>query len=109
MSKISKVKLTQNTTGSGIIDKSIVDILKEINDPIPYLRGLLAELGPKINLLKFNQPERKKGISSNNLFSLTDVAILGVIKQSKAPLRLMTICGLLISLISFACAIIFFY
>ncbi len=107
LSKISKVKLTQNTTGSGIIDKSIVDILKEINDPIPYLRGLLAELGPKINLLKFNQPERKKGISSNNLFSLTDVAILGVIKQSKAPLRLMTICGLLISLISFACAIIF--
>ena len=45
--------------------------------PIPYLRGLLAELGPKINLLKFNQPRKKKGTSSNNLFSLTDVAILG--------------------------------
>ena len=60
MSKISNVKLTQNTTGSGIIDKSIVDIIKKINDPIPYLRGLLAELGPQINLLKFNQPIRKK-------------------------------------------------
>ena len=102
MSKILKVKLTQNTTGSGIIDKSIVDILKEINDPIPYLRGLLAELS-KINLLVNHE---KKGISSNNLFSLTDVAILGVIKQSKAPLVNDHVD--LISLISFVCAIIFF-
>ena len=69
LSKISKVKLTQNTTGSGIIDKSIVDILKEINDPIPYLRGLLAELGPKINLLKFNQPERKRNIKQQFIFT----------------------------------------
>ncbi len=107
LSKISKVKLTQNTTGSGIMDKSIVDIIKKINDPIPYLRGLLAELGPDINLLKFNQPQRKKGKSSNNLFSLADVAILGIIKQSKMPLRFMTISGLLISIISFACALIY--
>ncbi len=107
LSKISNVKLTQNTTGSGIIDKSIVDIIKKINDPIPYLRGLLAELGPQINLLKFNQPIRKKGKSSNNLFSLADVAILGIIKHSKVPLRFMTICGLLISIVSFSCAIIF--
>lgn len=107
LSKISKVKLTQNTTGSGIIDKSIVDIIKKINDPIPYLRGLLAELGPDINLLKFNQPQRKKGKSSNNLFLLTDIGILGIIKQSKVPLRFMTISGLLISILSFVCAIIF--
>ena len=89
------------------MDKSIVDIIKKINDPIPYLRGLLAELGPDINLLKFNQPQRKKGKSSNNLFSLADVAILGIIKQSKMPLRFMTISGLLISIISFACALIY--
>jgi len=107
LSKISKVKLTQNTTGSGIIDKSIVDIIKNINDPVPYLRGLLAEIGPKINVLKFNQPIRRKGKSSNNLFSLTDIGILGIIKQSKVPLRFMTISGLLISIFSFACAIIF--
>ena len=105
--KISNVSLTKNTTGSGIIDKSIVQILKKIDDPIPYLRGLLAEIGPEISLIKFNQPLRSKGKSKNNLFSLTDVAILGIIKQSKLPLRFMTICGLSISILSFLCSIIY--
>ena len=106
--KISNVNLTKNTTGSGIFDKSIVQIIKKIEDPIPYLRGLLAEIGPEISLIKFNQPLRPKGKSKNNLFSLTDVAILGIIKQSKLPLRFMTICGLSISLLSFLCSIIYF-
>jgi len=107
LDKISNVNLTKNTTGSGIIDKSIVDILKEINDPIPYLRGLLAEIGPEISLIRFNQPLRSKGKSKNSLFSLIDVGILGIIKQSKLPLRIMTICGLTISILSFFCSIIF--
>ncbi len=106
--KISNVNLTKNTTGSGIFDKSIVQIIKKIEDPIPYLRGLLAEIGPEISLIKFDQPLRPKGKSKNNLFSLTDVAILGIIKQSKLPLRFMTICGLSISLLSFLCSIIYF-
>tara|TARA_A100001011_G_scaffold372153_1_gene430258 strand:- start:485 stop:1417 length:933 start_codon:yes stop_codon:yes gene_type:complete len=107
LNKISDVNLTKNTTGSGIIDKSIVEILKKIEDPIPYLRGLLAEIGPKISLIKFNQPLRLKGKSKNNLFSLMDIAILGIIKQSKLPLRFMTLCGLTISILSFFCSIIF--
>ena len=60
LSKTSSNNLTQNTTGSGIIDKSIVDLLKKINDPVPYLRGLLAEIGPAISLVKFEQPSRKR-------------------------------------------------
>tara|TARA_X000000950_G_scaffold281728_1_gene379081 strand:- start:2324 stop:3259 length:936 start_codon:yes stop_codon:yes gene_type:complete len=107
LSKISQTNLTENTTGSGIIDKSIVNIIKNINDPLPYLRGLLSEVGPEITLLKFNQPKRKKGYSKNNLFSLFDLALLGIIKQSKLPLRFMTICGLTMSLISFLIAITF--
>jgi len=107
LSKISKTNLTKNTTGSGIIDKSIVNIIKNINDPLPYLRGLLSEVGPEITLLEFNQPKRKKGYSKNSFFSLFDLAILGVIKQSKLPLRFMTICGLTISIVSFLIAFIF--
>ena len=67
----------------------------------------MAEIGPEISLIKFNQPLRSKGKSKNNLFSLTDVAILGIIKQSKLPLRFMTICGLSISILSFLCSIIY--
>ena len=107
INKISNVNLTKNTTGSGIIDKSLVDILKEIDDPVPYLRGLLAEIGPEISLINFNQPKRVKGKSKNNFFTLFDLAILGIIKQSKLPLRFMTICGLSISILSFICSIIF--
>ena len=107
LSKTSSNNLTQNTTGSGIIDKSIVDLLKKINDPLPYLRGLLAELSPEISLIKFEQPSRKRGKSKNNFFTLFDLAMIGLIKQSKFFLRFMTICGLTISIISFFISVIF--
>ena len=67
LSKTSNSNLTQNTTGSGIFDKSIVEILRQIKDPIPYLRGLLAEIGPEIELIQFEQPSRSRGKSKNNL------------------------------------------
>jgi len=108
LKKTSTNNLTQNTTGSGIMDKSIVELLKKIDDPIPYLRGLLAEIGPKISLIKFEQPIRKKGYSKNNFFSLFDLAMVGIIKQSNFFLRFMTICGLTISLLSFLTSIVFF-
>ena len=107
LTKTSSTNLTQNTTGSGIIDKSIVKLLKEIEDPMPYLRGLLAEIGPEISLVKFEQPVRLKGESKNNFFSLFDLAMIGLIKQSKFFLRFMTICGLTISILSFLISIIF--
>ncbi len=108
LSKTSSNNLTQNTTGSGIIDKSIVDILKKINDPLPYLRGLLAEIGPEICLIEFEQPSRKRGSTKNNFFTLFDLAMIGLIKQSKFFLRFMTICGLTISILSFFISVIFF-
>ena len=107
LTKTSSTNLTQNTTGSGIIDKSIVKLLKEIEDPVPYLRGLLAEIGPEISLVKFEQPIRLRGKSKNNFFSLFDLAMIGLIKQSKFFLRFMTICGLTISILSFLISIIF--
>lgn len=107
LTKTSSTNLTQNTTGSGIIDKSIVKLLKKIEDPMPYLRGLLAEIGPEISLVKFEQPARLKGESKNNFFSLFDLAMIGLIKQSKFFLRFMTICGLTISILSFLISIIF--
>jgi polyisoprenyl-phosphate glycosyltransferase len=107
LNKISDSNLTKNTTGSGIFDSSIVEIIKKIDDPNPYLRGLLADIGPEISLINFDQPKRIRGKSSNSFFSLLDVAILGIIKQSKMPLRFMTVCGLTIGIISFLISIIF--
>ncbi|MDC3349311.1 glycosyltransferase family 2 protein [Candidatus Pelagibacter sp.] len=108
LNSISENKMTTNTTGSGIFDKKIINQLKKINDPYPYFRGLLSEIGPKISLLEFKQPERKHGKTKNNFFTLYDLGMLGLVKHSKIPLRLMTISGLIISLVSLAIALIFF-
>ncbi len=109
LSKISNSNLTLNTTGSGLFDQSVIENLKKVDDPIPYLRGLITEIEGKIKLLQFDQPERRKGKTKNNFFTLFDVAMIGVVKHSKFPLRLMTLTGFIISLISIIVSIIFFF
>ena len=68
ISKISEVGLKKNITGSGIYDKKVIERFKSVNDPYPYLRGLIFELGYKIDTIKFNQPVRIKGKSKHNFF-----------------------------------------
>lgn len=104
ISKISEVPLVQNTTGAGLYDSSVIEILRRVDDPYPYFRGLLSEIGYPIAEIPFHQPSRKKGLSKNNLYSLYDLAMLGIAKHSKVPLRLMTIAGLAVSCISFLSA-----
>ena len=109
LSKISDTNLTVNTTGSGLFDRSIINLLKKIDDPIPYLRGLVCELEGDIKLLKFDQPKRILGKTKNNFFSLIDVGLLGLVKHSKIPLRLMVIFGMLASIVSIFVSIIFLF
>mgnify|MGYP005990829397 FL=1 len=108
LNKISETNLTENTTGSGIFDKSIINQLKKINDPYPYLRGLISEIGEKINLVEFNQPKRHAGKTKNNFFTLYDIGMLGVIKHSRAPIRFVTFLGFLFSFFSILTAIVYF-
>ena len=100
LNKISDFELTKNTTGSGIFDKSVIEKLKKINDPYPYFRGLIAELGEEIETIKFNQPLRKYGVTKNNITTLYDIGILGIVKHSRTPLRFMVVLGFISSVIS---------
>jgi glycosyltransferase involved in cell wall biosynthesis len=109
ISKISEVSLKKNITGSGIYDKKVIERLKLVNDPYPYLRGLIFELGFKIDTIKFNQPVRLKGKSKHNFFSMYDIAMLGIVKHSKLPLRLMTMFGFLLSFISILVGLFYFF
>ena len=104
---ISETKLTENTTGSGIFDKSIISQLRNIKDPYPYLRGLLNDLGEEIAIVEFNQPKRLTGITKNNIFTLYDIGMLGIIKHSRAPLRFVTFLGFVLSFFSLLVAIIY--
>jgi polyisoprenyl-phosphate glycosyltransferase len=109
LNKFSDINLTLDATGSGIYDKSIIDRFKSLKEPMPYLRGLVSELEGDIGIIKFDQPKRKFGNSKNNLYTLIDMALLGFVKHSKMPLRLMIIFGLFISTISIIVSIIFLF
>jgi glycosyltransferase involved in cell wall biosynthesis len=109
LNKISDTKLYKNTTGAGIFDKKIIDKLREINDPYPYFRGLLSEIGEDIQTIKFNQPKRHAGKTKNNFFTLYDIGMLGIVKHSRMPLRIMILIGFLSSFLSFGVAIFYFF
>lgn len=108
LNKISDTELTKNTTGSGIFDKSIIQKLKDLNDPYPYFRGLISEISSEIKTLKFNQPNRKYGKTKNNISTLYDIGILGVVKHSRKPLRFMVLLGFILSVLSFFIGIFYF-
>lgn len=100
ITKISEVPLVKNATGAGLFDRVVVDILRNINDSYPYFRGLLCEIGFPIATVSFRQPERKRGITKNNFYTLYDIAMLGITNHSKLPLRLMAMGGFLLSILS---------
>jgi len=108
LNSVSDNNLTLNTTGSGIFDKKVIEKLRKINDPYPYFRGLLNELGEEISIIEFSQPKRLFGKTKNNIFTLYDIGMLGIVKHSRAPLRFVTFLGFLLSFISLTIAIIYF-
>ena len=104
---ISEVPLIQDATGFGIYDRLVLNHIREIGDPYPYFRGLICELGFPIKSLQFHQPRRLRGISSNNFYSLYDMAMLGIVSHSLIPLRIASFLGFLIGAGSLITAIIY--
>jgi len=91
--RLSSIETFENFTGFGLYDRHVVDIVKSIDDPYPYFRGLIAEIGLPHAKVFYDQPVRKSGRSKNNFYTLYDLAMLGIINHSKVPLRLMIFSG----------------
>lgn len=106
---ISDNKIPLHTTGSGIYDKEIINYFKQINDPYPFLRGLVSEFIEDIALIEFEQPKRLKGKTKNSFYTLYDIGMLGIVKYSTLPLRLIILLGFLLSMISFLSAFIYLF
>jgi len=104
----SNVKQVKNLTGFGLYDRQIVDIMKSIDDPCPYIRGLIGDIGFEPALIPFNKPARKKGLTKNNFYTLYDMAILGITSYSKVPLRIATLAGFTLSILSLLVAFCYF-
>ena len=107
MEKLSETEHLTNVTGYGLFDKEVLDMIKWMDDPDPYIRGLVTQLGYKWCLVEYTQQERTSGKSSYNFNRYFDYAITGLTHVSKKPLRIVTLVGLIMSAISFAIAIIY--
>jgi glycosyltransferase involved in cell wall biosynthesis len=105
--KLSEVELIKNFTGFGLYDKKVVEILREIDDPYPYFRGLISYIGFDICRIEYTQPARKRGITKNNFYTLYDMAMLGITNHSKVPLRIATITGFILGTLSLVVAIVY--
>ncbi|WP_109478942.1 glycosyltransferase family 2 protein [Paraburkholderia sp. C35] len=108
VTRISEVPLVQNATGSGLFARAVVNVLRSIQDPYPYFRGLVCEVGFPIATVPFKHPRRVRGVSSQNFYSLYDMAMLGITKHSKVPLRLMTLSGFVFAGVSLVIALGYF-
>lgn len=91
--RLSGVETYENFTGFGLYDRKVIDIIKRFDDPYPYFRGIIAEIGMPHFEIPYHQPARKRGITKNNFYSLYDMAMLGITSLSKVPLRLVTFAG----------------
>ena len=108
INRLSDIKLIKNYTGFGLYDKQIIDILRTIDDPYPYFRGLICDIGFEIIQIPYVQPQRFRGVTKNNFYTLYDIAMLGITNHSKVPLRLATMVGFMASLLSLLVALIYF-
>ena len=106
---MSTVKMIEHFTGFGLYDKTFISLLKELDDPIPFLRGIVAEYGAGFNMIEieYEQAKRRAGKTHNNFYSLYDAAMLSFTSYTKVGLRLATLMGFVVGFISFVVAIVY--
>ncbi|MDR3159922.1 MAG: glycosyltransferase family 2 protein [Zoogloeaceae bacterium] len=100
IARISETRLVQNATGFGLYDRSVIDIIRKMDDPYPYFRGMISEIGFAHAEIPYEQPRRIRGITKNNFYTLYDLAMLGITTHSKVPLRLATMTGFLLAFLN---------
>jgi glycosyltransferase involved in cell wall biosynthesis len=101
LSSLSEIEIFQNFTGFGLYDKKAMDAIKQLKDPYPFFRGMVAEIGFKVSKIKYSQPVRKRGETKNDFYTLYDAGVLGIISNSKIPLRVAIFTGFTFGILSF--------
>ena len=100
LSKLSDVEVFKNYTGFGLYDKRVMAAVKELKDPYPFFRGMVAEVGFKVEKIFYDQPVRLRGVTKNNFYTLYDIGMLGIINNSKVPLRMAIFMGTIFGALS---------
>jgi len=105
--KMSDVEQIEHFTGFGLYDKSFIEIMKKLQDPIPFLRGVVAEMGFKRKEINYEQQKRKAGKTKNNWYTLYDLAMLSFTSYTKVGLRIASISGFIVGAITLVVALIY--
>ena len=105
--KFSAVDQIEHFTGFGLYDKSFIEVLRQLKDPTPFIRGIVAELGGKRKEVPYEQPLRRAGKTHNNWYTLYDAAMLSVTSYTKAGMRIAVFAGLGMALISFLVGLVY--
>lgn len=100
LASVAEARVVPHATGFGLYDRTIVEALRRFDDPYPFFRGLLAEIGTRPVLIPFTQPKRAHGQSSQSFWALYDIALLGIVNHSKLPLRMAVVAGAICALLS---------
>nr|WP_320132885.1 glycosyltransferase family 2 protein [uncultured Holophaga sp.] len=98
--KIADIQVIENFTGFGLYDQRVVQVMRQFDDPYPYFRGIISEIGFKRAEISYVQPQRFRGITKNNFYTLYDIAMLGITSHSKLPIRLATMGGFVLAFLS---------
>ena len=105
--KFSSVEQIEHFTGFGLYDRSFIEVLRNLKDPTPFIRGIVAELGGKRKEIPYEQPQRRAGKTHNNWYTLYDAAMLSFTSYTKIGLRMATFLGAGIAFISFLIALVY--
>lgn len=105
--KMSSVDQIEHFTGTGLYDRSFIEVLRNLKDPTPFLRGIVAELGFKRVNVEYTQAKRRAGKTHNNFFTLFDAAMLSFTSYTKVGLHLLTFVGMILSVLSMIAAVVY--
>lgn len=109
INKIVDIQHIEQFTGFGLYDRSVIEVFAKLEDPLPYLRGIVAELAPECKKVFYEQAKREHGKSSFKFKNLYDVAMLGITSYSKALMRVATFSGVFVASVSFLIAVVTFF
>jgi glycosyltransferase involved in cell wall biosynthesis len=105
--RLSSIQTFQNFTGFGLFDRKVVEAVRAFDDPYPYFRGMIAEIGLPHCEIHYDQPRRTRGVTKNNLYTLYDLGMLAITNLSKVPLRFVTLLGFCCSALSLLVGIVY--
>lgn len=105
--KMSDVEQIRQFTGFGLYDQSFIEVLRTLKDPMPFIRGIVAEYAPDHLEIPYTQPQRRAGKTHNNLYSLYDAAMLSFTSYTKAGLRIITFGGFFVAALSCIVALVY--